>query len=385
MVQGGLCCFLCRFRLRNTDDTEDDADYHGCDNNAGSDALHNPFRVHGLNGTRARKRLKVLTYGGEGENVMAKTYPWGGFANGLIPDVFLTKVRGEWFEKEAAAHLVQLEAAFTAHFGKPAIIEQGYRARGKPSDKPDVPTQWGLYNKYRVSDPLRAAYPGTSPHGYARSADFASNVDKWGTPEKIWMDANAPRFGWHPTGNDFPRREAWHYDYIPGTATASLTATPLVEEEDDMKLTAIRTPDGSIGIIDSAGLLHPISDPEEWAAYLRLGIVQKQVDGEFWLQQTDGTVWRILTERTAAAGKQLSDVRNAVLRPVKRDGKDIEQIQELANTGTLVRALLARSSVTPEQLAAAVVPLLPAAGLTQEQLVAAFKEALSAFTWKASS
>lgn len=304
---------------------------------------------------------------------MAKTYPWGGFANGLIPDVFLTKVRGEWFEKEAAAHLVQLEAAFTAHFGYPAVIVQGYRARGKPSDKPGVPTQWGLYNEYKTTDPLRAAYPGTSPHGYARSADFASGVDQYGSQQKEWMDANAPAFGWHPTGNTFPRKEAWHYDYIPGTATASLTATTL---EDDMPTTE--------EVVN--GLLNH-------AAYDGGPTVSVVLKGVFEAIFTGGTsmpggksIATLLGEAASNGGANVgADVKqilaavaaiNAVVqRPVKRDGKDIEQIQDNADTNTMVRELLARTG--------AVVP--SGVSLTQEQVTQAVTAALATLTLKATS
>jgi hypothetical protein len=56
-----------------------------------------------------------------------------------------------------------------------------------------------------------AAYPGTSVHGLAYAIDFGSHVDEYGSPQKIWMDANAPAYGWLPTGNSFSPKEAWHY------------------------------------------------------------------------------------------------------------------------------------------------------------------------------
>jgi len=242
---------------------------------------------------------------------MAKTYPWGGFRNGCIPPALLTTVRGELFEREAAGYLVELEAAFQAHFGKPAIILQGYRALGKSSDQPGTPTQWGLYNEYRHTDPLRASYPGASPHGYARSADFASGIDQFGSQEKDWMDAHAPAYGWHPTGNSFPRREAWHFDYIPGTATATAHAAASTPAEDDLnadqdnKLTQI------FDAIFSGGESMP--------------------------------------DQHHSIGRSLADIRAIVAQPVtgrdRGDGKgpvNISQIQDNADTNTLVRSLLAQ-------------------------------------------
>lgn len=305
---------------------------------------------------------------------MAKTYPWGGFKDGRIPVALLTTVRGELFEREAAEHLVQLEAAFQQKFGYQAIILQGYRALGEPSDMaPAQPTQWGYYNLYRKTDPLRASTPGTSPHGYARSADFASGVDQYGSQQKEWMDANAPAFGWHPTGNTFPRKEAWHYDYIPGTATASLTATTL---EDDMPTTE--------EVVN--GLLNH-------AAYDGGPTVSVVLKGVFEAIFTGGTsmpggksIATLLGEAASNGGANVgADVKqilaavaaiNAVVqRPVKRDGKDIEQIQDNADTNTMVRELLARTG--------AVVP--SGVSLTQEQVTQAVTAALATLTLKATS
>lgn len=145
---------------------------------------------------------------------------WGGYTNGEIPLDRMTVVRGEHFEPEAAAHLIELEAAFTAKWGYPAIIIEGYRS---------LATQQDLYRHWINRDLgyNLAAYPGTSNHGYGRAADFGSHIDVYGSPQKDWMNAHAPEFGWHPAGDDFSPREAWHFEYWPGTATASTNVTPI--------------------------------------------------------------------------------------------------------------------------------------------------------------
>jgi len=140
------------------------------------------------------------------------------------------------------------------------------------------------------------------------------------------------------------------HDIILG-ATAAPHATPLATtEEDTMKLNAIRNHDGSIGLIDEGGLLYPISDEGLWNCYLRLGIVQQQPDGTFFLQQTDGTVWNALSTRTA-------------------------------------RVLAARSSADPKAIAASLAPLLiptittalgEAGSLTAAQVEAATQAAIKA-------
>lgn len=149
---------------------------------------------------------------------------WNGYQNGQIPTSAMRLVRDEWFEPEAARHLEQLETAFGGVWGYPAIILEGYRS---------LATQQALYQHWIDRDPgyNLAAYPGTSNHGYGRAADFASHIDVYGSPQKKWMDANAPTYGWHPTGNKFKPREAWHFDYWPGTALAGGDSTPITDEE----------------------------------------------------------------------------------------------------------------------------------------------------------
>lgn len=158
------------------------------------------------------------------------------------------------------------------------------------------------------------------------------------------------------------------------------------EEEDDMKLIGIRNHDGSLGLIDSAGVLHPISDIGLWNSYVRLGIVQQQPDGSYWLQQTDGTVWNALTVRTAAEGQKLTEIHSTVTQPVTRDGQPVPQAVDNMNTGTLVRHLAQTGvPVDVNAVAAAVIAQLPAAAgsLTQEQVKQAVIDGVSALTIKA--
>lgn len=147
---------------------------------------------------------------------------WGGLLNGQIPLVRMTVVRGEHFEPQAAAQLLKLEAAFEAHFGKPAIILEGYRS---------LATQQQYWSDWQAGKPgaHHAAYPGTSNHGFGRAADFASSIDLFDSAEHQWMVANAPTYGWH--WGEAPD-EAWHFTYYPGTAAAGGNATPIIEREE---------------------------------------------------------------------------------------------------------------------------------------------------------
>lgn len=143
----------------------------------------------------------------EGDTIPA----WGGHSNGQIPASALSPVPAVvagsgYLRSDAAAQYNALNAAFRARFGKDLSITEGYRSYAR---------QQYLYDGYINKQPgfNYAAPPGTSNHGWATACDFGSGVNSYGTAEKAWMDANAPTYGWAPTGNGFPVREAWHFDY----------------------------------------------------------------------------------------------------------------------------------------------------------------------------
>ena len=67
-------------------------------------------------------------------------------------------------------------------------------------------------NHYK-NNPGRAAYPGTSNHGFGRAIDFSSNQNggklSRSTNQFKWLKANAGRYGF----TDIPS-EAWHWEYL---------------------------------------------------------------------------------------------------------------------------------------------------------------------------
>lgn len=83
--------------------------------------------------------------------------------------------------------LVELNAAFHAHFGRNLQVSSGYRAGGN----------------------------GRSNHGWGLAIDFGGQMTRFGTAEFQWMDANARNFGW---GHAFWARpgginpEPWHWE-----------------------------------------------------------------------------------------------------------------------------------------------------------------------------
>jgi len=157
---------------------------------------------------------------------------WGGYTNGQIPKSALTQVSNAWLRSDAATAYRSFTAAFAAQFHKPLSITEGYRdlttqkhifmARNTSYATPQKnDTVWN--GKYWVRKPNTtiAAIPGTSVHGWALASDFGSGVQKPGSPEKKWADANGPKFGWYPVGNSFG--EAWHFEFTPLTGKPTPT------------------------------------------------------------------------------------------------------------------------------------------------------------------
>lgn len=145
-------------------------------------------------------------------------------ANGRLTDDELVVIPGTGGQRIAPgllASVVALRAAFEAEFDKPLQVVEAYRSYA---------TQEYLYDGWRRRLPgfNLASPPGNSPHGYGLAIDFGSNVNVYDSPEKEWMDENAPAYGWSPTGNTFSPREAWHF-VGGGPVTASLTAHILTE------------------------------------------------------------------------------------------------------------------------------------------------------------
>ncbi|MBT1623487.1 M15 family metallopeptidase [Curtobacterium flaccumfaciens pv. oortii] len=157
---------------------------------------------------------------------------WGGYQNGQIPTSVLEQVpalNGQPFLRpDAALAWRDLNADFTREFGTALVITEAYR---------DLARQEKLYQEYQAGTGPLAAEPGTSIHGWALACDFGSGVDDYDTLQKTWMDANAPTYGWQPTGNGFSQREAWHFEY-DGSYAPQEPTPPAGTEQDasDMKL-----------------------------------------------------------------------------------------------------------------------------------------------------
>jgi hypothetical protein len=104
---------------------------------------------------------------------------------------------------DAAVQLELLNQAFRNHFGVNLQIVSSYRT-------------YITQHANVVAFGELAAEPGSSNHGWGIAVDLVGGVEQFGTPEKNWMAANAPAFGWvHPywaqENGGLP--EPWHWEF----------------------------------------------------------------------------------------------------------------------------------------------------------------------------
>ena len=121
-------------------------------------------------------------------------------AGSLCP---LATARGHRLRTDAARAFDALNAARLAAAGAPLCITDSYR---------DYPSQVDVFRR----KPGLAATPGRSQHGWGLAVDLCGGVQTFGSEPHLWMQLNAPAFGWrHPAwaGLRGSRPEAWHWEY----------------------------------------------------------------------------------------------------------------------------------------------------------------------------
>ncbi len=137
--------------------------------------------------------------------VAADGAEWGGFANGAIPPEALSRlsVSDHLLRCDAAAAFEVMAKAYAALFGEPLCVGSSYRT---------YRVQVSVY----AARPALAARPGTSNHGWGLALDLCGGIERSGSAEHLWMQANAGRFGWvnpewaRPGGSKF---EPWHWEF----------------------------------------------------------------------------------------------------------------------------------------------------------------------------
>lgn len=226
------------------------------------------------------------------------------------------------------------------------IFRERYRVQRSGSGPYGDVRYWQGMRWVRVQG-AAAAVPGTSNHGWAKAVD-CSGLGGFGGARYKQLAALAPRFGFTNTEGRSVG-EAWHWVFtgtysvskpIGGTgsvATPNLPGAPApITPEDDM-----------------------FSDEDRETLQLVRRIVAENQ------RRTDKGI-AISTENQRRIDQVKTDVWNV---SVKRDGKSVPVIQELADAKTLS----AQARGEADGLRAALTALAAGKGLTVEQITAAAK------------
>lgn len=133
--------------------------------------------------------------------------PTGPFygSNGNMSSSSLCRVwDGNLFRADAAVALTDLNQDFRAQFGRDICITGGYRT-------------FASQQTLKAQKGYLAATPGRSQHGWGLAADLCSSESRAGTAQWLWMDQNAPVYGW--ANPAWARRggsgayEPWHWEF----------------------------------------------------------------------------------------------------------------------------------------------------------------------------
>lgn len=152
--------------------------------------------------------LAPMGYNGEVRGVVGA---WANYTNGGIPTTALCSP--SWSTKkarcDAVAALEAMNVEYKATFGVNMYLTSTYRTYAE---------QEALHNE----NPIGAAAPGTSNHGWALAIDFGGGINTFGSAQHNWMRSNSNRFGWfQPAWAQYygSLPEAWHWEYAGAVAS----------------------------------------------------------------------------------------------------------------------------------------------------------------------
>jgi hypothetical protein len=130
----------------------------------------------------------------------------GSYANGFLPPEMLCPLAtapGQQLARQAAAAFDAMSQAHKDETGKYLCVTDSYRTYEQ---------QVALF----ATKPSLAATPGRSQHGWGMAVDLCGGVERANTFESLWMQNNAPQFGfihpdWAEPGGSRP--EPWHWEF----------------------------------------------------------------------------------------------------------------------------------------------------------------------------
>jgi D-alanyl-D-alanine carboxypeptidase len=131
----------------------------------------------------------------------------GSYANGFLPPEMLCPLQtapGQQLAAQAAPAFDRMSEAYRVDTGNYLCVTDSYRSYEE---------QVRLF----AEKPSLAATPGRSKHGWGLAVDFCGGIEHAGTAASLWMQNNAPSFGWiHPAWAETSgsKPEAWHWEYV---------------------------------------------------------------------------------------------------------------------------------------------------------------------------
>lgn len=130
-----------------------------------------------------------------------KHFPNGRFpASALCP---LYAAPDEGLPRDGAMAFNAMSRAYEQQVGSPLCVTDGYRTFAE-----QIVVQ--------LATPKLAAIPGTSQHGVGLAIDLCGGVQSFATPAHLWMERNAPLYGWfQPAWADSTGElpEPWHWEF----------------------------------------------------------------------------------------------------------------------------------------------------------------------------
>lgn len=122
--------------------------------------------------------------------------------NGELPSSMLAPVpwsRQHLVAKEYLGTVIALGEAFKKRFGYYPQVTDAYRTLAR---------QRQLFKE--LGSP-KAAWPGTSNHGWGLSIDWASGISVYGSVTWKWMNTEGRKLSWRPLEESNLKFEPWHW------------------------------------------------------------------------------------------------------------------------------------------------------------------------------
>jgi zinc D-Ala-D-Ala carboxypeptidase len=130
-----------------------------------------------------------------------RSYPNGRRpASALCP---LYAAPGESLAREASIAFNAMSVAYQKYSGSALCVTDSYRSYAEQV-------------AVKLARPGLAAAPGRSQHGFGLAVDLCGGVQSFANPAHLWMQRNAPLYGWFHPGWAEPTGvlpEPWHWEF----------------------------------------------------------------------------------------------------------------------------------------------------------------------------